>query len=265
MNVAWFYSIVSVLIVSLVSFVGVFTLGIKAEKLRKILIYFISFSAGALFGDAFIHLMPEIVKEQGFGLNVSVYLLLGILIFFILEKIVHFQQYHCHGHECESELELEKGVHKSKNPKIHSFAYMSLIGSSLHNFIDGTIIAASYLVSFPIGLATTIAVVLHEIPHELGDFSILVHGGFTKGKALFINFISALISLLGVVFTFMLSSNLGSVVNIILPLATGGFIYVAGSDLIPELHKHGGFKTSLIQILTFILGILIMAGMLVLG
>ncbi len=263
MIAVWFYSIISVLIVSLISFVGVFTLGIKAEKLRKILIYFISFSAGALFGDAFIHLMPEIIKEQGFGLEVSFYLLLGILIFFILEKIVHFQQYHCHGAECEHEL--EEGVHKSKNPKIHSFAYMSLIGSSLHNFIDGTIIAASYLVSFPIGLATTIAVVLHEIPHELGDFSILVHGGFTKGKALFINFISALISLLGIAFTFMLSSNANSLVNIILPLATGGFIYVAGSDLIPELHKHSGLKTSVIQVLAFILGILIMAGMLFFG
>ena len=263
MNAVWFYSIVSVLIVSLVSFIGVLTLGIKAEKLRKILIYFISFSAGALFGDAFIHLMPEIIKEQGFGLEVSIYLLLGILIFFILEKIVHFQQYHCHGEACEHELEGE--VHKSKNKKIHSFAYMSLIGSSLHNFIDGTIIAASYLVSFPIGLATTIAVILHEIPHELGDFSILVHGGFTKGKALFINFLSALISLLGIFFTFLLSSRADSVVNIILPLATGGFIYIAGSDLIPELHKHGGLKTSVIQVLAFILGILIMAAMLILG
>jgi zinc and cadmium transporter len=262
MEGVWLYSVISVLIISIVSFVGAFTLGIGTQRLRKILIYFISFSAGALFGDAFIHLMPEIVKESSWNLQISFYLLIGILIFFILEKIVHFQQYHCHGEECEHEL--EKGIGKSKNQKIHSFAYMSLIGSSLHNFIDGTIIAASYLVSFPIGLATTIAVFLHEIPHELGDFSILVHGGFKKGKALFVNFLSALISLVGVAFTLLLSSSVNNLTAILLPIATGGFIYIAGSDLIPELHKHSGFKTSVIQVIAFIIGIAIMAAMLIL-
>jgi zinc and cadmium transporter len=262
MQGVWFYSLVSVLIVSLVSFVGVLTLGVKQDKLKKILIYFISFSAGALFGDAFIHLMPEIIKEQGFGLNVSIYLLIGILIFFILEKIVHWQQYHCHGEECE--IELQQRIKKSQNPKIHSFAYMSLIGSSLHNFIDGMIIAAGYIANFQIGLATTIAVFLHEIPHELGDFSILVHGGFAKRKALFINFLSALVSLLGVVFTFLINSSI-NLELLIVPIATGGFIYIAGSDLIPELHKESGIKTSIIQVLTFILGILIMASLLLIG
>jgi zinc and cadmium transporter len=265
MQSVWLYSILSVLIVSLVSFVGVFTLGLGSKTLKKILIYFISFSAGALFGDAFIHLLPEIVKEQGIGLGISIYLLVGILIFFILEKIVHYQQYHCHGEECEHELDLGKEVKQSKNPKIHSFAYMSLIGSSLHNFIDGMIIAASYLVNFQLGLATTIAVFLHEIPHELGDFSILIHGGFKKKKALFINFLSALISLLGVIFVLSLSSFAESIQRIILPLATGGFIYVAGSDLIPELHKESGLKTSIIQVIAFIFGILIMAGLLFFG
>lgn len=263
MESVWWYSIVSVLIVSLVSFVGVLTLGIKSEKLKRILIYFISFSAGALFGDAFIHLVPEIIKESGWTIYVSAYLLAGIIIFFILEKIVHFQQYHCHGEECEREL--ENKVHKSKHKHIESFAYMSLIGSTLHNFIDGIIIAASYLVNFQIGLATTLAVILHEIPHELGDFSILVHGGFKKSKALFVNFISALVSLLGMAFTLLLNSSVNNLTMIVVPIATGGFIYVAGSDLIPELHKHGGLKTSIIQVLTFIIGILIMAALLVLG
>ena len=263
LNQVWLYSILSILAVSLVSFVGAITLGIKSEKLKKILIYFISFSAGALFGDAFIHLFPEIIKEQGFGLSVSFYILFGILLFFILEKIVHFQQYHCHGDECH--IELQKTPMKSRKNHVKSFAYMSLIGSSLHNFIDGTIIAASYLVSFPIGLATTIAVFLHEIPHELGDFSILIHGGFSKGRALFVNFISALVSLIGMVFTLLLSSYVPNLQMILIPIAAGGFIYVAGSDLIPELHKDSGLKTSIIQIITFILGILVMAGLLVLG
>ncbi len=265
MNAVWLYSTISILIVSLISFVGAFTLGIKSDKLKKLLIYFISFSAGALFGDAFIHLMPEVVKESGWTLQVSFYLLLGILIFFILEKIVHNQQYHCHGgSDCENELEV--GVRKSKHKhEIHSFAYMSLIGSSLHNIIDGMIIATSYLVSFPIGLATTFAVLLHEIPHELGDFSILVHGGFSKGRALFVNFISALISLLGMLIVLFLNAYTGSLTSIIIPMATGGFIYIAGSDLIPELHKEIGFKSAVIQVLTFILGILVMAWLLVLG
>lgn len=265
MDLVWFYSILSILVVSLVSFVGVFTLGIKSDNFKKILIYFISFSAGALFGDAFIHLFPEIIKEQGFGLNVSIYILVGILIFFILEKVIHFQQYHCHG-DPKCEHELEQGPKVSKNKKhIHSFAYMSLIGSSLHNFIDGTIIAASYLISFPLGLATTIAVFLHEIPHELGDFSILLHGGFSKSRALFVNFISALVSLLGMAFTLLLSSYISNLQLILVPIAAGGFVYVAGSDLIPELHKENGLKTSVIQIITFILGISVMAGLLVLG
>ena len=265
MNSVWLYSTLSILVVSLVSFVGAFTLGIRSEKLKKILIYFISFSAGALFGDAFIHLFPEIIKEQGFGLIVSIYLLIGILIFFILEKIVHFQQYHCHGDKnCEHELETMS--RKSKNKKhIHSFAYMSLIGSSLHNFIDGTIIAASYLVNFPLGIATTLAVFLHEIPHELGDYSILIHGGFSKKRALFVNFLSALVSLLGMAFTLSLNSFVPNLQMILIPIATGGFIYIAGSDLIPELHKETGLKTSIIQIITFILGIGVMAGLLVLG
>lgn len=260
----WIYTILSILVISLASFVGVFTLGINSEKMKKILIYLISFSAGALFGDAFIHLFPEIVEEWGFSLQISIYLLIGILIFFILEKIVHFQQYHCHGDKC-CEGELAESPHKSKNKKhVRSFAFMSLIGSSMHNFIDGTIIAASYLVSFQLGLATSIAVFLHEIPHELGDFSILIHGGFEKGRALFVNFVSALVSLLGAVFTFLLSSYVPNLQMILVPIATGGFIYVAGSDLIPELHKVGGIKTSIIQVLTFILGILVMASMLLL-
>jgi len=263
MNQVWLYSFASVFIVSLISLIGVFTLGMNIDRLKKILIYLISFSAGALFGDAFIHLFPEIIKDQGWTLNVAFYLLAGILIFFILEKIVHYQHYHCQGEECEKELQQE--AHKSKNKEIHSFAYMSLIGSSLHNFIDGTIIAASYLVSFPVGLATTVAVVLHEIPHELGDFSILVHGGFTRNKALFINFLSALIAFLGVIFTLLLSSSVENLKLILIPIAAGGFIYIAGSDLIPELHKESGLRTSTIQVFMFIIGILLMAVLLLLN
>ena len=249
MGVVWIYALLSVFIISLISFVGVFTLGIKAQRLKKVLIYFVSFSAGALFGDVFIHLLPEVVEEHGFGLNIGIGVLVGIVLFFIIEKFVHWQ--HCHVPE-------EKG-------HVHPFTYSILVGDALHNFIDGLIIGASYLVSFPAGVATTLAVLLHEIPQEIGDFGVLVHGGFSKGKALLLNFLSALTAVLGVIIALALSGTIESISLILVPIAAGGFIYIAGSDLIPELHKHSEkFGESLGHLIVFILGILVMGLLLLL-
>jgi zinc and cadmium transporter len=247
MEQIWIYSFLSVLIVSLVSLVGIFTLGIKIERLRKILIYFISFSAGALLGDAFFHLLPSLV-EKGFSILISSSILVGIILFFTLEKVVHWQ--HCH-------MPISK-------THVHPFAYMNLVGDSLHNFLDGIIIASSYLISIPAGIATSIAVLLHEIPQEIGDFGVLLHGGFTKTKALLLNFLTALFSLLGVALVFLLGNLLSNVEIILASIAVGGFIYIAGSDLIPELHKESCVNTSLLQILFFILGVIIMAFLLLL-
>ena len=246
----FWYSLLSVFLVSLISFIGVFALSIKIERLRKVLIYLISFSAGALFGDAFIHLLPEISEEFGFGLNVSGYLLLGIGSFFVLEKVIHWR--HCHGEF------LEKG-----HERVHPFVYTNLVGDGLHNFLDGVIIASSYIVSIPVGVATTIAVILHEIPQEIGDFGVLIHGGFSRGKALLLNFASALAAVLGVVAVFLLQGEIENIELILVPIAAGGFIYIAGSDLIPELHKHSGeIGQSLLQLLAFVAGILVMAALL---
>jgi len=243
------YSIISVLIVSLISFIGILTLSMNTDRLRKILIYLISFSAGSLFGDAFIHLLPEIVEETGgFGLNISLYILSGIVIFFVLEKVIHWQ--HCH-------MPITK-------THVHPFAYTNLVGDGLHNFIDGMIIAGSYLVSVPAGIATTIAVLLHEIPQEIGDFGVLLHGGFSKGKALLMNFASALTAVLGAVVTLLLAGTVESITSIIVPIAIGGFLYIAGSDLIPELHKETAMGKAIIQVIIFILGIAIMAALLLL-
>ena len=147
---------------------------------------------------------------------------------------------------------------------IHPFAYMNLIGDSLHNFIDGLIVAGSYLISIPAGIATTIAVIFHEIPQEIGDFGVLVHGGFTKGRAIFLNFITALTAVLGAVFALVLNNYVTHVEGYLISLAIGGFLYIAGSDLIPELHKETEISVSLIQILIFILGIIIMIALLLL-
>ena len=147
---------------------------------------------------------------------------------------------------------------------VHPFAYMNLIGDALHNFIDGLIIAASYLIDIPVGIATTIAVILHEIPQEIGDFGVLVYAGFSKKKAVLMNFITALTSVLGVIFALVLSNFVENIEGYLIALAIGGFLYIAGSDLIPELHKETKVSISLIQMLSFILGVLIMMSLLLL-
>ena len=242
MHEIWLYSLISVVIVSLISLIGVWTLSIKTERLKTILIYLLAFSAGALFGDAFIHIFPEIGKG-GFSIFSSLFVLSGIGLFFVIEKFIHWQ--HCHMPITEEHA--------------HPFAYMNLIGDGLHNFIDGSIIAASFLVNIPLGVATTLAVILHEIPQEIGDFGVLLHGGFSKGKALWLNFLTALTAIIGAVITLIVGRSVENVSSFLLPIAAGGFIYIAGSDLIPELHKETEVKRSFMQLIAFLLGIGVMA------
>ena len=244
----WSYSLISVLIVSLLSLIGVIALSIKKDRLKKILIYTISFSAGALFGDAFIHLIPEAVEETGFSLKTALYILSGIVFSFITEKFIHWR--HCH-------------LPHSKE-HIHPFAIMNLLGDSVHNFIDGLIIGTSYLVNIPTGIATTIAVILHEIPQEIGDFGVLLQGGFSKAKALAFNFLTAATAILGAIISLMLSSYIKGLTTFLIPFAAGTFIYIAGTDLIPELHKEVKFQRSLIQLVTFLIGIGIMVSLVLL-
>lgn len=247
MNEALFYTLISVLVVSLISFIGIFTLSIKTKLLNKILIYLVSFAAGALLGDVFLHLIPELIEENNFTLQTSFLALGGILLFFIVEKIVHWQ--HCHI------------PHNGDHP--HPFVATNLIGDGVHNFLDGLIIGASYLINIPVGIATTIAVIFHEIPQEIGDFGVLIHGGFTKGKALLFNFLSALTAVAGGLIA-VLASDLVSIADYLIPITIGGFIYIAGSDLIPELHKNFETKKSIFQIIALIAGIAVMALLLLL-
>lgn len=247
MNEALFYTLLSVLAVSVISLIGVVTLSINSKKLNKILIYLVSFAAGALLGDVFLHLIPELIEDNSFTTKTSFLVLGGILLFFIIEKIVHWQ--HCHIPQNTSHS--------------HPFAVTNLVGDGVHNFLDGIIIGASYLVNIPVGIATTIAVIFHEIPQEIGDFGVLLHGGFSKSKALLFNFLSALTAVAGGLLA-VLASDLVSITEYLIPMAIGGFIYIAGSDLIPELHKNFQIKKSIIQIFAFILGIAVMALLLLL-
>jgi zinc and cadmium transporter len=243
MSTIWLYALTSVIVVSLISLVGIATLSVKIDRLRKILIYLISFSAGALIGDAFIHLLPEAVEEnEGFTIEISIYVILGITISFIIEKIIHWR--HCH-----MPITIE---HK------HPFAWMNLFGDSIHNFIDGLIIGAAYLVSIPVGIATTTAVILHEIPQEIGDFGVLIHGGFSVKKAMLLNFATALTAIFGTIVVLVLGAQSENLSLFLVPFAAGNFIYIASTDLIPELHKETTIYKSTLQLVWFILGVCVM-------
>jgi zinc and cadmium transporter len=239
----WFYSILSVVLVSAVSLVGVFTLSLSNDKLRKITFILVSFAVGALLGDAFIHLIPEAFEKFGSSLTPSMYIIAGVLFFFLMEKFIRWR--HCHI--------------TNSTEHLHPVVTMNLVGDGVHNLIDGMVIGASYIVSLPIGIATTLAVLLHEIPQEIGDFSILVHGGLSVKKALAFNFLSALTAILGAVLSLLIGPSIEGYASALLPITAGGFIYIAGSDLIPELHHDVKVSTSLWQFILITLGIGIMA------
>jgi len=241
---AFLYAILSVLAVSLVSLVGVVFLSFQGPKLQKALLFLVSFAVGGLLGDAFIHLIPEAYAGLDNDILTAALILGGVLLFFALEKFIRWR--HCHVPTSEDH--------------VHPVATLNLVGDSVHNLIDGMLIGASYLVSLPIGLTTTLAVLLHEIPQKIGDFSILIHAGFTVKKALFFNFITALTALVGAVISLTVGPHLGDYAVIMLPITAGGFIYIAGSDLIPELHhRSDDLSASLLQFFSIIAGIGLMA------
>ncbi|MBM3246167.1 MAG: ZIP family metal transporter [Candidatus Omnitrophica bacterium] len=238
MTLAWI--LLSTFAVSLISLVGIFTLFINDKLLHKIIFSLIGFSAGALIGSAFLHILPEAV-EKSKGISVFYYLILGLVLFFIMERYFYWR--HCHDEKCS----------------IHAFTYLNLIGDGLHNFLDGVIIAASFVVSLKMGIITTAAVILHEIPQELGEFGVLIYGGLSKQKALVYNFISALMAMIGALGGYFIADSLQGFSSFIMPLTAGGFIYIATSDLIPEIHRQSNLARSSLAFLAFLCGIGFMA------
>jgi len=225
-------------LISAISFVGVASFAVNDKVLDNTLFCLVGFAAGALIGGAFLHLLPETV-ERSTNMDVFLALSIGFLLFFLLEKLIWR---HCHKGKCE----------------IHPFVYVNLIGDGVHNFIDGIVIAASFLSSVELGIATSLAVAFHEIPQEIGDFGVLVYGGFEKSKALILNFITALTAVVGGIVGYYLSSNIAGATVYILPFTAGGFIYIAASDLIPELHKEATPRNSLASFAFFLLGFMFM-------
>lgn len=235
MNLIW--AVGASLLVSLISLIGVFSLFFREKILEKILFGLISFSAGGLIGGAFLHLLPEAIEESKNVEKVFLFTIIGFVFFFILEKYFHWR--HCHKEHCQT----------------HPFTYLSLVGDGIHNFIDGLIIGASFVVNINFGITSTFAIILHEIPQEIGDFGVLIYGGIGKGRALIFNFLSGITAILGAFIGYFYSSRFEHFLFLLMPLAAGGFIYIACCDLIPEIHKNKGLIKSALSLFLFILGI----------
>ena len=233
------YIITSTFLISLASLIGVFTISIKEKILSKFLLLFISLSAGALMGGAFLHLLPE-ASEKLNNKNLYPIVLFSFVLFFLIEKLLHWR--HCHKKNCD----------------VHTFGYINLFGDAVHNFIDGLVIAATFLIDIKLGIITSFAIALHEIPQEVGDFGVLLYSGFSRQKALFANFLVALTAVFGGILGYFFSFQIENMTSYLLPSAAGGFIYIAASDLMPEIRKETSLRKSLLSFSIFLLGIAIM-------
>lgn len=237
-----FAALLGALVISLISLIGILTLGFKDKVLKHTLLSLVSFSAGALLGGAFFHLLPEALQDFGEPMRIFQYTLIGFAAFFVIERILRW--HHCHEVDCE--------IHP------RHLGHLNLIGDSIHNLLDGIIIISAFTASPALGFPVLVSLALHEIPQEIGDYGVLIYAGFTKAKALLYNFISALAAIVGVVLGYFLINQISGLNSFLLPFAAGGFIYIASSDLIPELHKETNLKKSLFSFIVFILALVFM-------
>ena len=235
-----FNIIIASVLVSLVSLIGAVLFIAKEKKIQRYMILFVALAAGTLLGTAFLELIPEsfhMFEELGShgdeGMP-SMFILLGILVFYFIEKIVRW--HHHHDLECTH----------------HHLTTLSLVGDGFHNLIDGILIATAFMVDTNVGIITTLAILLHEVPQEIGDLSILLHGGFGKMKALLWNFLSGLVSLFGAILTYIFLQGATNFIPLLTAFTAGGFIYISLADIIPELHKgNHGFNRNTVSLVFF--------------
>jgi len=233
---ALIWIIAGTFLVSLLGFAGIFSLWMKEDKLKKIMHILTAFAVGGLLGGAFFHLLPE-ASEKLHAEALFLYTLFGFIVFLLIETYLHW--HHCD--ECE----------------IHPYSYLMLIGDAIHNTIDGLVISASFIVSIPLGIVTTVVIFGHEFPQQLGIFGVLVHGGFDKKKAMIYSYLAQSTVIIGGVAGYLLSSTMSTVSAFLLPFAAGGFIYIAASDLIPEMHKEERMKR-IVSIAILFIGLIFM-------
>ena len=232
-------ALLAALAVSAVSLIGILIAG-KHKRLNDILFLLVSFSAGSLLGGAFFHLLPESLESAG-SLDVFKLVLMGFVVFYLLERVLRW--HHCHKMDCDEHKVL---------------GYQNLVGDGVHNFIDGLIIVSAFSVSLPLGIAVTVSVVLHEIPQEIGEFGVLLYSGFSKTKAVMFNLLSAFLAVAGVLVGYLLITSVNSIVSLLLPFAAGGFMYIAATDLVPELHREKNIAKSLMAFMVFMIAIVFM-------
>jgi len=257
MGIVLLYTLVSVLVISAASLIGVVTLSVKTSVLKAGMHFFIGLAAGALLGDAFIHLIPTAFSEGVDGITFALAILGGMVIFLLLEKYLRWYNKNVEHGRC---LPGEVCIVQSKKP----VGALVLFGDGVHNFIDGAIIAASYAVSIPLGVATTVAVFLHEVPQEISDFALLLHSGYSKIQALLWNGVSALTALVGAVLFFALGDVFVNIEPIAAIFTAGGFIYIAAANLVPEIQKTEHPGTSAVEFIAVIIGIALMFALLAL-
>jgi zinc and cadmium transporter len=242
----WGPPLLAGLAVALISLIGAFTLWIKPARLRVVLPLLVSLAVGVLLGDAFLHLIPEAVGSIGSVSQVCLYVLAGIVLFFAVEKVVRWR----HRHDVFDPT--------TQGGAGNAMARMNLVGDAIHNFIDGVLIAGSFSVDPVVGATTTLALIAHEIPQEIGDVGALIHGGYSPRRAVFLNFMCALSVIAGVVFTLQVAQAADAAMPYLLPVAAGGFIYIATADFIPSLHSHRGFRHDSLQVATVAVGVFCM-------
>lgn len=232
------YIIASNFVISLASLIGVFTLSLKQEFLQKILLKLVALSSGALLGGAFLHLMPEGLEMMPSNKFFAI-VLITLVVYLIIEKLLHW--HHCHaGPQC---------------PQHHIMGYMNLFGDAIHNFIDGMIIASTFVISVPLGITASLAIILHEIPQEIGDFGVLLYSSFSRAKALWANFLVSLMAIAGGIIGWALFSHIENITKYLLPIASAGFLYIALSDILPELRKEQKMSKFLWSLLFMFIGI----------
>ncbi len=224
------------LLMSCIALVGSLTLVLQPRTLDRILLPLVAFAAGSLIGGALFHMIPAAVHEMGNRTSVYVWLVAGFVLFLALEQFLNW--HHSHSQHPDDKQPL---------------TYLILVADGLHNFIGGLFVAASFLVDFQLGIVAWLAAAAHEVPQELGDFGVLVHGGWSKSRALLYNFASALLFLLGGVVAYVASTRLD--VAFLVPFAAGNFLYIGAADLIPEIKSSHDAKTNAVHFLAFTIGL----------
>ncbi len=234
-----FYIVGATFVISLISLLGAILISRDGKFLGKVTFLLVGLSTGTLLGGAFLHLIPESLEFLDIE-TASLVMLASFVAFFLVEKLLHW--HHCHDGECD----------------IHQFGHMNLIGDAVHNFIDGLIIAASFSVSVELGIISSLAIVLHEIPQELGDFGVLIHAGIKRQTAIFYNFLVAIMAVAGGIIGYLFLSSSETLLGYLLPVAAGGFLYISTSDLIPEIRNETNLAKSLKAFALFLVGIALM-------